>query len=113
MEQVKLKEVKDSTGVVRVEHRFSPEDDRWVDMEFDKTGALIGLNYCQGDDYDYFKERWAFDDPSLTQYYTDTSSSLMGKLIEMSEFKLINLILWLSWDARNYMDNIRINDNFR
>ena len=110
MEQVELKEVKDYTGVVRVEHRFSPADDRWVYMEFDKTDALVGLNYCQGDDYDYFKECWAFSDPSLTDYYTDTCSSLMGMLIEMPEFKLINLILWLSWDARTYMDNIRIND---
>ena len=110
MEQVELKEVRDYTGVVRVEHRYSPEDDRWVYMEFDKAGGLIGLNYCQGDAYDYFKECWAFDDPSLTKFYIDISSSLMGKLIEMSEFELINLILWLSWDARNYMENIRIND---
>ena len=110
MEQVGLKEIDHNTNIVRVEHRYSPEDDRWVYMGFNMFGDLRGLNYCQGDDYDYFKECWAFNDSILMEYYNDTYGTLRDVLTQMPQFKLINLILWLSWDARNYMENIRIND---
>lgn len=107
MEQVELKEVIDYTGVVRVEHRYSKEDDRWVYMEFNEHGDLRGLNYCQGDDYEFFMKYYASSDPVLLEFYNDAYSTLKTYLREdISEFELINTILWLSWDARNFADNL-------
>lgn len=104
MEQVELKEVSE---VVKVLHQFSKEDDRWVYMEFNEHGNLRGLNYCQGDDYAYFKGNYACNDPILLEFYNDAYSTLRTYLREgIDKFELINTILWLSWDARNLADNL-------
>jgi hypothetical protein len=54
--------------VSRVEHVFHEMADRWIYLEYDADNQLMGVNFMQGDDYEDFKELWAYGDKGLTKY---------------------------------------------
>ena len=54
----------------RVVHQWCFDNDRWMYIEYDRDGVVMGLNYVQGDDYEYFlKGGWSKSDPGLTEFY--------------------------------------------
>ena len=61
--------MKDRNRVDKVEHVWSEEEDRWMYIEYNEQRKIIGLNFMQGDDYDYFKKSWCHNDQGLTGFY--------------------------------------------
>jgi len=54
----------------RVVHQWCFDNDRWMYIEYDRDGEVMGLNFMQGDDYEYFlKGGWCKSDPGLTEFY--------------------------------------------
>ena len=55
--------------VDKVEHVWSEKEDRWIYIEYNAQRKIIGLNFMQGDEYDYFKKSWCHNDQGLTEFY--------------------------------------------
>ncbi len=53
----------------KVVHQWCDSNDRWMYIEYDRDGKVMGLNFMQGDDYEFFKESWCVSDQGLTEFY--------------------------------------------
>jgi len=75
---------------------WCPNDDRYVYIK--KVGDdVVGLNYCQGEDIDYFFERHSESDPKLTKFYHAIHRYLGGEC----ELDRINQAIWAYVSYRN------------
>ena len=54
---------------LKVMHIWCKEDDRWLYLEFDDNAKIVGINFCQGDDYESFKDTFACPDKKLMRFY--------------------------------------------
>ncbi len=77
--------------LIHIEHLFCKEDDRWILIERYEGGS-VGLNFSQGDDYEYFKGYNTDINESLSKFY-----ALMYRDFYRggSEIEFINKIMWL------------------
>ena len=78
---------------------WCPGDDRHVLVIKDNNGKIIGLNYCQGDDLEYFVNHYDYNCIDLTKFYNAVCYHLNGK----TEIDRINQAIWARFD---YMDNL-------
>ena len=53
----------------RVVHQWCDSNDRWMYIEYDRDGKVMGLNFMQGDEYECFKKDWCVSDQGLTAFY--------------------------------------------
>ena len=75
---------------------FSPDDDRHI-LIMKEDGEIIGLNYCQGDDLEYFFEHFDEIDHDLTEFYLSVKYYLSGE----TELDRINQAIWAHFDYKN------------
>lgn len=66
-----------------------------------KNDQIVGLNYMQGDDLDYFCDCYS-EDPMLTVYYNTVVPYLSGK----TEIDRINQAIWGYFDFSNSIDRL-------
>ena len=71
-------------------------DDRYV-LIIKSNNVVVGLNYCQGDDYHCFVENFSESDEDLTKFY----NSLIGYLNGNTEFARINQAIWAHHEYKN------------
>ena len=72
------------------------DNDRHV-LVIKSNEVVIGLNYCQSDDYDYFVKNFSDVDEDLTKFY----NSLIGYLNGDTEIDRINQAIWAHFDYKN------------
>ena len=72
------------------------DDDRHVLVVRDENG-IVGLNYCQGDDLEYFKENFKDIDEDLTRFYNSISCYLKGG----TSIDRINQAIWAHHEYKN------------
>ena len=53
----------------KVVHQWCDDNDRWMYIEYDRDGMVMGLNFMQGDEYECFKKSWCVSDKGLTAFY--------------------------------------------
>jgi len=71
-------------------------DDRHVLIVRDENG-IVGLNYCQGDDLEYFEENFKDIDEDLTRFYISLDHYLNGA----TEIDRINQAIWAHHEYKN------------
>jgi hypothetical protein len=72
------------------------EDDRYVLVVRNGSG-IIGLNYMQGDDLEYFESNFSHIDSALTKFY----NSIEGALNGTTEIERINQAIWAHFAYEN------------
>ena len=72
------------------------DDDRYV-LVIKSNNVVVGLNYCQGDDYHCFVENFSESDEDLTKFY----NSLIGYLNGKNEMERINQAIWARHEYKN------------
>lgn len=72
------------------------DDDRHVLVVRDDNG-IVGLNYCQGDDLEYFEKNFKDIDEDLTRFYISLAPYLNGT----TEIDRINQAIWAHFDYKN------------
>lgn len=74
---------------------FCPGDDRHIVIkrEYDK---IVGLNYCQGDDLEFFVENYMDIDHDLTDFYL----SISPYLAQPNELDRINAAIWAHFEFK-------------
>ena len=78
---------------------FSPDDDRHI-LIMKEENEIIGLNYCQGDDLEYFIDNFDEIDHDLTDFYHSVKYYLSGEC----ELERINAAIWAHFDYKNRKD---------
>jgi len=85
--------------VTKVEHVWCGEEDRWVYVEYNDQRKIIGLNFMQGDDYEYFKEYWAYNNKALMAFYTVMLYTLPIEKASCNTLEFINKVMWAFHEA--------------
>ena len=82
-----------------VEHIWHEQSDRWIYIERYASGYL-GLNFMQGDEYDYFKKNWCEIDKGMSEFYSTMKNDLMKLRVEMSELEFIDKVMWIYFESK-------------
>jgi hypothetical protein len=84
----------DQYRVDKVVHEWSEKEDRWLYIEYNAQRKIIGLNFMQGDDYDYFKKCWCHNDHGLTDFYEAMLYTFPIEKASVSTIEFINKCMW-------------------
>lgn len=84
-------------ALLRVEHVWCQQDDRWVYIEHYNSGYL-GLNFMQGDEYELFKKGWCEMDRGLSEFYSENKDTIK-KHSAATTIETINATMWLYHSA--------------
>ena len=52
----------------KVVHQWCDDNDRWMYIEYDRDGKVMGLNFMQGDEYECFKRDGCVSDGSKAEF---------------------------------------------
>lgn len=80
--------------VIKVEHVWCHSNDRWIYIEYNEQREIAGLNFMQGDEYEYFKKSWACNNPYLMAFYTTMLYSFPIEKANVSTLDFINKVMW-------------------
>ena len=80
--------------VDKVVHEWSDKDDRWIYIEYNTQRKIIGLNFMQGDEYDYFKAKWCHNDQGLTEFYSSMLYTFPIEKASVNTLEFINKVMW-------------------
>jgi hypothetical protein len=75
---------------------WCPGDDRYV-LVVKRNGYVVGLNFMQGDDLEYFESNFSSIDKGLTRFY----NSIEGALNGTTEIDRINQAIWAHFAYEN------------
>lgn len=78
---------------------FSENDDRHILIK-KENDEIVGLNYCQGDDLEYFVENFMDIDHDLTDFFIAIKDNFNG----FEENELINRVIWAYFQYKNLRD---------
>ena len=91
-----------------VEHIWCEESDRWIYIERYASGYL-GLNFMQGDEYDYFKSKWCHNYQGLTEFYYSMLYTFPIEKASVNTLEFINKVMWAYHQANvSYEDHNEI-----
>jgi hypothetical protein len=54
--------------IVKVVHKWSEKNDRWIYIAYNDSNNIIGLNFMQGNEYDLFKKDFCINDRRLNSF---------------------------------------------
>jgi hypothetical protein len=78
----------------RVVHQWCDDNDRWMYIEYDRDGKVMGLNFMQGDEYECFKKDWCVSDEGLTAFYKQMLYTFSYEQGNVPEHCFINSCMW-------------------
>ena len=79
------------------------DDDRYV-LVIRSNNVVVGLNYCQGDDYHCFVENFSESDDDLTHFYNSVLHYLSGT----NEMERINQAIWAHHEYKNGLTGVSL-----
>lgn len=79
---------------------YCPSDDRII-LVIKEDDDIVGLNYMQGDDLDYFKDSFLYVDTELTDFF----NAIEPYLGHDNEVDKINAAIWAHFEFRNLRDS--------
>ena len=84
----------DKYKVDKVVHEWSEKEDRWIYIEYNAKRKIVGLNFMQGDEYDYFKKSWCYNDQGLTEFYESMLYTFPIEKASVNTLEFINKVMW-------------------
>lgn len=91
--------------VYKVEHRWSGESDRWMYIEYNQQGKIVGLNFMQGDEYQLFKKSWCVSDRGLTEFYQRQKYTFPIEFEAVDSLTFVNSCMWAYHAAISSYEN--------
>ena len=80
--------------VDKVEHVWNEKDDRWIYIEYNAQRKIIGLNFMQGDEYDYFTKKWCHNDQGLTDFYHSMLYTFPIEKASVNTIEFMSKCMW-------------------
>lgn len=78
---------------------WSEENDRHI-LIMKEEDEIVGLNFCQGDDLEYFVDHYMDIDHDLTDFF----NSIEPYLVDGDQVDRINAAIWAHFDYKNRRD---------
>ena len=75
------------------------DDDRYI-LIIKEDDDIIGLNYMQGDELEYFKSSFMYVDKDLTNFF----NAVEPYLVHENQIDRINAAIWAHFEYRNLTD---------
>lgn len=97
--------------MLKVEHVWHEPCDRWIYIEY-YDDATIGLNYCQGGDYVYFKQHYCKVDEGLTEFYEVMCRDYNIEKMSNTKIQFMSKVMWTYHTATSLMDDYMGNELF-
>jgi hypothetical protein len=94
-----------SERVYKVVHRWNEESDRWMYIEYNQQGKIVGLNYMQGDEYQLFKKHWCVSDMGLTEFYQQQKYTFPIEFKAVDSLSFVNSCMWAYHSAVSLYEN--------
>jgi len=91
----------------KIVHQWCDDNDRWMYIEYNRDGKVMGLNFMQGDEYELFKEVYCTTDPGLTDFYEAMLYTFPIEQKSCSELSFINKCMWAYFTAVSCSENYR------
>ncbi len=82
------------TKILKVEHIWCEEDDRWIYLEYNEQNKIWGMNFMQGDEYDVFKHEYTKNDPGLLEFYVTMLYTFPIEQKSVDRIAFINKVMW-------------------
>jgi hypothetical protein len=79
--------------IIKVEHVWHGPCDRWIYIEY-YDNQPIGLNYCQGDDYEYFKKEYCKVDEGLSEFYAVMCEDYNIEKVSNTRIEFMSKVMW-------------------
>ena len=89
-----MRQKKTKDDVALVKHIWDEDNDRWMYLEYNMVHKIIGLNFMQGDDYDYFKKCWCRNDQGLADFYESMLYTFPIEKASVNTIEFINKCMW-------------------
>jgi len=93
----------------RVVHQWCDDNDRWMYIEYDRDGKVMGLNFMQGDEYECFKKSWCVSDQGMTDFYKQMLYTFAYEQRNVPEHAFINSCMWAYHSAISSRDEYCVN----
>ena len=84
----------DEYRVDKIVHEWNEKKDKWIYIEYNAQRKIIGMNFMQGDEYDYFKEKWCHKDQGLTEFYNSMLYTFPIEKASVNILEFINKVMW-------------------
>ena len=91
----------------KVVHQWCEDNDRWMYIEYDRDGMVMGLNFMQGDPYECFKRDWCVSDRGLTEFYKQMLYTFPIECNQTSTLVFINKCMWAYHSAISSRDEYK------
>ena len=92
--------------IKEIRHVWCGENDRWLYLEFDENEKIIGINFCQGDEYGIFKEQYTCSDERLTEFYNIMVSNFnIENYAIYNVVEFVNKVCWTYHEVSCLMGN--------
>lgn len=80
--------------IYKVEHIWCEENDRWIYIEKDEQHKIVGINFIQGNEYEYFKKDCCVNHKPLFEFYEFMSNYFKVEKASVNTIEFINKCIW-------------------
>ena len=80
--------------VIKVEHIWCEQDDRWIYLEYNEKNKICGMSFMQGDEYEVFKAEYAENDRGLMEFYDTMLYTFPIEQVSVDRISFINKVMW-------------------
>ena len=80
--------------IIKIEHLWSEENDRWIYLEYNEKNKICGMNFMQGDEYEVFKYEYAENDRGLMEFYGEMLYTFPIEKNSVDTITFINKVMW-------------------
>jgi hypothetical protein len=81
-------------ATIKIELLWSPENDRWIYLEYNEQNKICGMNFMQGDEYEVFKAEYMDSDLGLFEFYKEMLYTFPIEKNSVGPIVFINKVMW-------------------
>lgn len=97
--------------IKEIRHVRCDQNDRWIYLEFNENHEIIGINYCQCNNYEYFKRKFAYKSEELTEFYKTMVVDYNREFSKISLLEFVNKVCWTYYVFGDLRENYKHNTN--
>ena len=86
-------------SVVKVEHIWSKDNDRWMYLEYNEKAKVVGMNFMQGNEYLHFQQCWCENNEHMFEFYKEMLNTFPIECASVDKIEFINKCMWAFYSS--------------
>ncbi len=91
----------------KVVHQWCDDNDRWMYIEYNRDGKVMGLNFMQGDEYEIFKQVYCENNEHLFEFYEEMLDTFTIDKASINTVQFINKCMWAFFKCSSLYDKYK------